>query len=97
MTKFLPVLPVDAGCWIDGHHGVYGPERLVSIAESYGYESTLLHGYELLEPEDWEAWIWESEAAAEWMNDHVAPEGFSFGWFDGEWFLWSQESWEDAY
>lgn len=33
----------------------------------------------------------------EWMNEHVAPEGFSFGWQDGEFFLesdawWSEES-----
>ena len=24
---------VDTGCWIDGHHGQYGPDRLADIAE----------------------------------------------------------------
>lgn len=33
-----------------------------------------------------------------WMNEHVAPEGFSFGWHDGEFFLQSQEWWaEESY
>jgi hypothetical protein len=29
--------------------------------------------------------------AENWMNDNVAPEGFSFGWEDGEFFLLSNE------
>ncbi len=37
-----------------------------------------------------------SDAAEEWLNQHVAPEGFSFSWYDGEFFLWSDETWEEG-
>lgn len=87
----------DTGCWIDGHWGVYASERLVSIAEGFGYLSTLLHGFEIECPEDYEAWIDEAIEAELFMNQNVAPEGYSFGWFDGEWFLWSEKDWEEAY
>lgn len=36
------------------------------------------------------------DKAESWMNEHVAPVGFSFGWHDGEWYLWSDEAWEEA-
>jgi len=29
-----------------------------------------------------------------WLNEHIAPEGYSFGWHDGEFFLQSAE-WRD--
>ncbi len=39
-----------------------------------------------------------ADQAEEWLNDHVAPEGYSFGWNDGEFFLQSSEWWEqDSY
>lgn len=82
----------DAGCWIDGHNGIYASEKLVAIAESFGYESTLLH--DPSNPADSEEWIMESEWAEDWLNDFVAPEGYSFGWFDGEFFLWTWEEWD---
>ena len=28
----------DTGCWIDGHWGQYGPDRLISIAVTQGWE-----------------------------------------------------------
>ena len=45
-----------------------------------------------------EQWEWLMDAAdmvEQWLNENVAPEGFSFGWHDGEFFLWSTESWEE--
>lgn len=30
-----------------------------------------------------------------WLNTYVAPTGHYFGWHDGEFFLWSDEQWED--
>jgi hypothetical protein len=38
---------------------------------------------------------WTYDDVEAWMNDNVAPEGFSFGWHDGEFFLWSNETWAD--
>jgi hypothetical protein len=39
-----------------------------------------------------------SDDVESWLNSHVAPEGYSFGWHDGEFFLWSDETWaEESY
>lgn len=40
--------------------------------------------------------IWASDVAEAWLNNNIAPEGFSFGWFDGEFFLWADAQWEDG-
>ena len=31
------------------------------------------------------------------LNEQLAPIGYSFGWHDGEFFLWSDEDWEECY
>lgn len=31
----------------------------------------------------------------EWLNEHIAPEGYAFGWHDGEFFLWTTDEWEE--
>jgi hypothetical protein len=35
-----------------------------------------------------------ADTALDWMNANVAPEGYRFGWHDGEFFLASDEWWE---
>jgi hypothetical protein len=35
------------------------------------------------------------DGAVEWLNEHVAPEGFAFGWMDGDFFLQPDEWWEE--
>ena len=37
-----------------------------------------------------------ADDAETWLNEHVAPEGYQFGWHDGEFFLWSNEEWEQT-
>ncbi len=36
-----------------------------------------------------------ADMAEDWMNEHVAQEGFSFGWKSGELFYMNNEWWED--
>jgi hypothetical protein len=36
------------------------------------------------------------DTAEAYLNEHAAPAGLSFGWHDGEFFLWSTEDWESA-
>jgi hypothetical protein len=36
-----------------------------------------------------------SERAEVWLNENAAPAGYWFGWHDGDFMLWSNESWED--
>jgi hypothetical protein len=39
-----------------------------------------------------------ADQAREWLNEHVAPEGYSFGWHSGDFFLMCDEWWEiEAY
>lgn len=35
-----------------------------------------------------------AEKAEKWLNENVAPDGWAFGWRDGEFFLWSDSEWE---
>jgi hypothetical protein len=37
-----------------------------------------------------------AEDAEQWLNDFAAPDGYSFGWHEGEFFLWSDEQWEES-
>jgi hypothetical protein len=100
--------PSDAGCYVDGHWGIYGIAHMVQRAEEFGYpdaEVIDLADRHLASmgpsPEpglsDDEYWAL-SEASDEvenWLNDNIAPEGYSFGWWEGEFFLWSEEQWEE--
>ncbi len=37
-----------------------------------------------------------ADQAAQWLTDNVAPDGWSFGWYDGEFFLQTDEWWQEA-
>lgn len=86
----------DAGCWIDGHWGQFGSSRLIEIAECYGF--TFEPPTDSDCPGDIAEQIYEiADEAENWLNAHVAPEGFYFGWYEGEFFLWSAETWDEGY
>lgn len=96
----------DAGCWIDGHWGQYANARLCEIAlengwnpDHRGFSEMVARKLASIGPSDIEVSEDDEEvidnatdAAEEWLNDHVAPEGYAFGWFDGEFFLSRNES-----
>ena len=100
----------DAGCWVDGHWGQYGVARMVELAEDYGYDDAEVidiaarHLSECSHPgtdanltDDEHEILFDAVDRVEtWLNDQVAPEGYSFGWSDGEFMLWSDASWQDA-
>lgn len=98
--------PSDAGCWIEGHWGQYGMARLIEIAGEYGYNhpsdnsdaASVLASMGPSEHEatdiEWEQVLEAADDAEAWLNENVAPEGYSFGWYDGEFYLWSDEEWE---
>lgn len=103
--------PTDAGCWIDGHWGQFGVARLVQIAEENGYTDAGLidlasrHLAAMgpstapdLTDDEHEILSDGADEVEAWLNEHIAPEGYSFGWQDGEFFLQSAEWWqEEAY
>lgn len=80
--------PDTAGCWVAGDWGQYATGRVIVLASCYGYAPAAY------DPDDFEQVCEEADAAEAWMNEHVAPEGYSFGWYDGEFFLWADNEWE---
>lgn len=34
------------------------------------------------------------EKSIKWLNENKAPEGYSFGWYEGDFMLWSAEEWK---
>lgn len=99
------LIPSDAGCWIDGHWGRYAITNLLAIAESEGWpgmDAELASAIRCNDAEFCsdscccqEIIVSAADEAEAWMNANLAPAGYSFGWHDGEFFLWSDESWED--
>jgi hypothetical protein len=91
----------DAGCLIDGHHGWHAHAIMIRLAESYGYQltapvSVIVAAYERTGDGMYVDVVTDVMDSAEaWLNEHVAPDGYSFGWHDGEFFLQSVEWWQE--
>lgn len=80
----------ETGCVIDGIHGIYAGQLLCQYAEAHGWVS--LFGWD----SDWDAdkRQWVEDSAMDFLNDHVARNGYYFGWFDGNVMYWSDTDWE---
>ena len=106
---YLPT-SADAGCWVDGHTGQYGIARMILIAEGLGYVdeaarmpfATLdcvslarrhYYGSDISD-EEVENMHQAADDVESWLNANAAPDGYSFGWHDGEFFLQSDEWWQ---
>ncbi len=89
----------DAGCIVPGHYGQYGCMEVINLAIASGWNDE--DAKRLVEAEDDEREMLRefevdiADEAEAWMNDNIAPEGYSFGWHDGEFFLWSDGAWEE--
>lgn len=90
------------GCLVDGHWGRLAICRMLRIAIDAGYEMIdggALACYENDDVfhEDCDALgvlLDEANRAEEWLNEHVAPEGYMFGWYEGEFFFSSDIDWQ---
>lgn len=90
--------PDNAGCIFAGHRGRYIFREIVDLALLEGWQPS--QPVNLDDEPDSEQMIWASEEAEDWLNDNVAPEGYHFGWWEGEFFLqpdswWLEEDEED--
>ncbi len=99
----------DAGCWVDSARGIHMPSAIIERAEAFGYDlsnSLVKYLKETGDPEmggsdrdeliDNYEWIHEEvDDAEQWMNEHVAPTGYSFGYHPdhGDWGLYSAMMW----
>lgn len=90
--------PAEAGCWVPGLVGRYGSQEVISIAVNCGWDDE--DAQRILDSDDneaiWDAVIDVADDAEIWLNEHVAPEGYYFGWYDGEFWLWSEGDWQEA-
>lgn len=93
----------DVGCLIDGRWGQYAGARLVQIADEYGWHDTQAIDLATrhlaamgasdapgLSDDEYEALSDATDDAERWLNEHVAADGFAFGWYDGELFYQSE-------
>jgi hypothetical protein len=100
----------DAGCWVEGSWGQYGLAHLVNKAESHGYPvpevidladrkmaSMGRSGAEGLSLDEEEVLSDAADEVTRWLNDNVAPQGYSFDWWEGEFYLWPDWQWEDPF
>lgn len=90
----------DAGCIIDGVCGWMSGPRMVGIAIECGWtgdegDDEIIAGAYInnLEDGQWDIWREIQEDVEAWLNDNVAPEGYYFGWRDGDFMLMSEETW----
>jgi len=82
------------GCYVDGHWGIYGIGRTAEIADSVLGGSRWSDEYSANGAEDFE-FVGDLADEIENALNEVTPEPFSWGWHDGEFFLWPQETWEE--
>ena len=91
------------GCIIAGHWGIYATPQVVEMAVEHGMkldnddieamslmDTPFAIGYE----DAWERVTMLADEAEAWLNDNVAEDGSSFGWYDGE-FFYQPTGWWD--
>lgn len=100
--------PPPAGCIVSGHTGQYAGALLIDFARICGFddkEALELADRKLLammRPSTDEITADEEEIlsdavddALEWLNEHVAQEGRSFDWYEGEIFYQTEAWWAE--
>lgn len=77
----------------------YDNPEVIALADRHMDECThggITHeGIQPLTDDEHEILIDASDEVENWLNEHIAPEGYFFGWHDGEFFLQSQEWWDE--
>jgi hypothetical protein len=99
---------IEPGCYVDGHWGQYGTDRLAEIAEGHGWtpESPYKNPRFLraeaekcdednVQHDLWEMFHEADDAIIDWLNDHTI-DGV-WGWDDGELFLRTAKDWQELY
>lgn len=100
----------ETGVWVSSWWGQYGSERLVDIASGFGFNgngsdedanlisrcsqaAADLHKFD--NRADLDIVVELADEAEEWLNEHIAPEGHTFGWLDGEFWLMADDDWKE--
>lgn len=93
---------VETGCYVDGHWGQYGPSRVLSIADDLlGTNyclAALAEGAEtgiMTDELSADDAVLDLADEAEAALNNATDDGHAWGWYDGEFFLWTVEDWEE--
>ncbi len=107
MQEDIKLKAPEVGVLISGHAGRYGATELIRLAQEYGFgldtsDSNCVARYEDGEFDPTgeldETILWISEDAEDFLNDHVAEEGYMFSWYEGEFYYQPMLWWtEDDY
>jgi hypothetical protein len=90
--------PCVAGCIFDGHRGQYIYGAIVALAIQYGYKPERLNVNGAHNRKPWgdreaDDYVIETADDAEVYLNTLVPDGYSFGWSDGEYFLANDAWW----
>lgn len=86
----------ETGCIFDSHRGIYIPQEIVELARDWGWQFDGWQEWEADNDENHD--VYElSDQAVDWLNTDVAHDGYSFGWWEGNFMYWSDEEWDEAY
>lgn len=100
----------DAGCYVEAWWGQYAVAHMIQRATEFGYRDAQLQDYATrhlasmgpsdapgITDDEHEAMSDGADDVVTWLNTYAVPEGHSWGWEDGEFFLWPDETWEELY
>jgi hypothetical protein len=82
--------PCVAACIFDSHRGQYIYGAVVALAIQYGYKPEVARKT-WTDAEAGEDVVEAADDAEEFLNE-MTPDGYSFGWSDGDYFL-ANEAW----
>ena len=77
---------------IAGDHG-YDNDEIVTLARKKMACEMPSTAPSLTEHEE-EILDMAADEVENWMNENIAPEGHSFGWWDGGFYLWPDATWD---
>lgn len=94
----------EPGCYVDSHHGHYAVPMLIEWAAATGFPVDPFVRYALdnydhdyhNESYPNEALIEVSDEAINWLNENRSIEGHSWGWQEGDFGLWPDETDDDG-
>lgn len=93
--QYIPARVVEiASSYGYGSDGLAGADKVIALADEYlksGYVPGM--GKDFTDDE-YDRLVAGAEEAQDWLNYNVAPEGYHFGWYDGEFFLQSDAWWQ---
>lgn len=81
---------IEPGCYIDGHWGQYGLDRLAELAEEFDVPIPPQHDTRLIRRSESEHWFDDYVMAGDWILDNlnlVTDNHHVWAWIDGELFL----------